>query len=125
MDVVLRIKELEKGHKLKAAATLWPESELLVNLFEKKTTATKSLKDQRLSPAFNPTSIETRRELLGVIFFSIQEMAPVPLFMVQSRPFTTTKVGNKHLETMWICQIHNNLAVVKSKVNKALACFRF
>lgn len=91
MDVVLGIKELEKGHKLKVAATQSPESELLVNLFEKRSAATKSLKDQRLSPAFYPTSLKPE-EKYWVLYISIQEMAQFPTL-------TTTKVVNKHFET--------------------------
>lgn len=92
MDVVLRIKELEKGHKLKAAATLWSESELLVNLFEKRTTATKILKDQRLSPAFNPTSSKPGGKYWVLFFFYPGDGTSAPLYCAE-QTFRHNKSG--------------------------------
>lgn len=82
--MLLRIKSFEKGHTLKVVATPCHHNQLLVNLSEKRKTATKSQKDQRLDPAFNQTKSAMT---LGVFFFffSVQEMAaPVHLLLVQS-----------------------------------------
>lgn len=111
MDVVLHIEELEKGHKLKVVATQLPQSQLLVNLSEKRT-ATKIQKDQRLCPGFNQIpskSVVT----LGVIIVSLQEMAPVHLRLEPNIMHLEKNVDSLN-------QQHESC-----KINKSLTCFNF